>query len=497
MSQATRAFESVRVGEVIAGFRLERLLGRGETGAVYEATQLSLGRAVALRLIDPARYADPEAQARLDRELGLASSLHHPGLVPLFEAGQWAGGRFVAMRLIRGGNLGSLRPASASRGAEMLRYVSAGLDAAHRAGLTHGAVRAANVLVDREGRAHLADLGLGRGSGVDADRDGLAGLRTAIGSPGATRRPWKALAAAGILAIAVAAALLVTRSGEEGADADDAAPPAPEGTVSLGSELSPGPADRVGCGRGFGGGSACVLVPADTDGEALRATESGVIRSWAVRGAAGELTLQVLRPRGAVTRVTGFSQPVEVADAAPQRFSAEIGVERGDLVAVELGSQAALGRRQGDGRALRWASTVLPLPSLAEATPLTGELLVRVDVEPGAEPSVPAQLTGRQAQAAPAGITLAEAAVAVTPRDAVQVRLVRVGGEIQLDSFRGSRRAARLPVADADPEGELILFEQACGYPRSVCLRWRNPDAATPLVHAYSVAPSGRFHVIG
>jgi Protein kinase domain len=498
-----RAFEAVRAGDVIAGFRVERLIGRGETGAVFEATQLSLGRAVALRLIDPARYADAESQARLDRDLGLASSLYHPGLVPLFEAGKWDGGRYVAMRLVRGRSLASLLQAGAfaeAPGAEAIRSVSAGLEAAHRAGLTHGAVRPENVLVDADGRAFLADLGLARGSAVEADREGLAALRGAVGAP-APSRTRSAQVAAGVAAVATAlvAAALLLGDGFGGSDqyADEPAPPLPDRTVSLGSRLSPGPAERVGCGGRFGGASGCTLVPADIDGTALQPAQPGVIRSWAVRGAAGELTLQVLRSSDAATRLEGFAQPVAVPDPGPHRFSAEIGLDRGDIVAVKLAPGAVLGLRDGSGTALRWAGTGLPLPSLSEATPLNGEPLVRVDVEPGARPSGPAQITGRRARTAPRGRTLAETSVAVSARRAFRVRLVRIADRIRLDVLRGARRTARLAVTGTDPGGELVLFEQSCGHPRSVCMRWRNPGEATPVVHEFRVAPSGRFRVIG
>lgn len=502
LAEAVRAFESVRAGDVIAGFRLERLIGRGATGAVYEATQLSLGRAVALRLIDPARYAGPEAQARLERDLGIASSLHHPGLVPLFEAGKSDGGRLLSMRLVRGRTLAQLPDASpAALGAEVLRPVSDALEAAHRAGLTHGAVRADNVLVDHDGRAYLADLGLGRGAGSNVDREELAALRAAVGAPAAPRRRLLALAAAGSAVVAVAltsaALLLGDGSGGERVFADEPAPPLPEGTTSLGSDLSPGPAKPVGCGPRFGGASACTLVPADLGGKALRPPEAGVIRSWAVRGATGQLTLQVLRPGAAATRLAGFAQAVEVPDPAPHRFPAEIGVDAGDIVALKLAPGAALGMRDGGGTALRWAGSGLPLPSLSEATPLKGGLLVRVDVQPGADPSAPTHVTGRRARAAPRGTVLDETAVAVSSRRAIHLRLVRVTEQIWLDAFIGEQRRARVAIADADADGELVLFQQSCGAPRSICIRWRNPDAATPLVHEFRVAPSGRFRVIG
>jgi Protein kinase domain len=497
-----RAFESARPGDIVAGFRIERLIGRGETGAVYEATQLSLGRAVALRLIDPARYADPEAKARLDRELGLASSLHHPGLVPIYQAGTWDGGRFVAMRLVRGDRLGSRsegRPSPRGGAEEALQPLAGGLEAAHRVGLTHGAVRADNVLLDRDGKALLADLGLGRGRGIDADREGLTALRRAGAAVPVRRLRRAALAAttAGAVAAVIALLALGGGSGEERVYTEEAAPPRLEGTVSQGSELSPGPTERISCGGRFGGASSCTLVPANSRGLALRAQEDGVIRAWAVRGASGELTLQALRSEATLTRLAGFGQPVDAPDPGAHRFAAEVGVRRGDVIAVRLGPGAALGRRPGAGKALRWASAGLPLPTLSQATPLNDELLVRVDIEPGARPSLPAQIVGGRARAASDGATLAQTTIAVSPGRAFDVRLVRAAGGIQLDAFSGSRRTARLALPDADPGGAPILFEQNCGIPRTVCLRWQNPGEAVRLVHTFAVEPSGRFRVIG
>ena len=500
-AQAVRAFESVAVGDVVAGFRLDRFLGRGETGAVYEATQLSMGRTVALRLIDPAHLAGADARAKFERELRLASSVHHDGLVSLFETGEWEGGRFIAMRLIRGRSLSAHAPDGGRAGEELLKPVSGALEAAHRAKLTHGAVREGNVLVDGDGRAYLADLGLGRGAGEDADREGLAAIGAAVGTfPASRRRRPMALIAACIAllaGLAVAAALLVgSGSGEERTDAEAAAPSAPEGTVPIGSDLSPGPAGTVGCGEGFGGGSSCILVLGGTGG-VLRATEPGAIRSWAVRGASGELTLQVLRTRNGQPEVAGFSQPADATGPGPHRFPADIGLDRGELIAVRLGPGAALGRRDGGGGALRWEGAGLPLPELSEAKPIGGELLVRVDVEPGATASATPQLVGRRAENAAAGEVLADTSLALSARSGARVRLVRVDGGIVVDSFRGARRTARVTVVGADPEGELLRFDQACGYPRSVCVHWRNPDEATPLIHAYSLAPSGRFRVLG
>lgn len=488
-----RAFESAGPGDVIAGFRLERLLGRGEAGAVFEATQLSLERTVALRLIDPARYVQPDAREQLEREVNLAASIHHPGLVPLFESGEWEGGRFVAMRLVRGRTMDT---ADLPPGGDPLASVDAGLEAAHRAGLSHGAVRAGNVLVDGNGRAHLADLGLGRGSGPEADQERLAEMRGGLRRSAAGRRPWKAILAAALALAAVAAVvLIVTGSGDESDPTEAPAPPVPEGAEALGSSLAPGPAGPVGCGSDFG--SSCVLVLGGPGGEPLRASDPGLIRSWAVRGASGQLVLRVLRSEGGGTQVTGFSQPVEISGPGPQAFPTAMALGRDEFLGVELSPGASVGRRsRGDG-ALRWLGTGRPLPPIGDAAPVTGEILVRVDVEPGASPPAPDQLAGAAARGAPRGEAISELTVAVTPDRALRVVLVRTDDGIDLDSFRGPDRTARLALADLDPDGDLEFFQQDCGFQGAICLRWRNPGDQLPVTHVFDVAPEGRFRVVG
>ncbi len=95
----------MRQGEVIGGFRVGRLIGRGSRGAVYEALQLSLERPVALRLLEPGDFDGAEDESRFLSQSRIAAALHHPAIVPTSEAGVWEGGRFLASRYIRGRTL--------------------------------------------------------------------------------------------------------------------------------------------------------------------------------------------------------------------------------------------------------------------------------------------------------------------------------------------------------------------------------------------------------
>jgi len=316
------------VGTEIAGFRVERELGRGKRAVVYEATQVSLDRRVALKILP----LDDEA-------VGLANSLEwpeHPHVVSLYAVGPWRGGAFVATRLVDGASLahleesGELDPA---RVLELLTDVASALDAAHRAGIVHGAVAARNVLVDRDGQALLSDFGMGGDeSTVAPDRRDFAALLTDLlgdeapplpdaathtagelvriaraalpelaprqDGPKAGRRRRRPVAA-GVLGLAGLLALAVILAGG-GAEKPQPVPPVAQGTVALGSDLDPGEVRSVDCGGQPPSGSsqACTLVQMRLPGRRLVPKKSGAIRRWAVRGARGQLALQVVRRRG-------------------------------------------------------------------------------------------------------------------------------------------------------------------------------------------------------
>src|SRR3954451_9716902 len=154
----------------LPGYRLERLIGRGGMGVVYEATQLALNRRVAVKLLAPDRASDSALRARFRREALLQASLEHPHVLDVYEAGTCDAGLFIVMRLIRGETLraklrrGCLEPQAAL---DLLAPVADALDAAHARGLVHRDVKPENILVAGQ-NAYLADFGLVRAPGQDA-----------------------------------------------------------------------------------------------------------------------------------------------------------------------------------------------------------------------------------------------------------------------------------------------------------------------------------------
>jgi serine/threonine protein kinase len=152
-------------GMVIAGFRLDEMVGEGGMGVVWKARQLDLDRVVALKLIQPGKIGDPDFLERFQRESRLAASIDHPNVVPVFGAGEEDGVWYIAMRFVDGTDLGEYlqsrnSPLPAADAARIVSLVADGLDAAHAAGLVHRDVKPANILLDAQLHPYLTDFGL-------------------------------------------------------------------------------------------------------------------------------------------------------------------------------------------------------------------------------------------------------------------------------------------------------------------------------------------------
>ena len=156
---------AMKPGDHVAGYRIESMLGRGGMGVVYEATQLSLKRPIALKILYPHLSQDPVFRARFRREGELQAAIDHPHIVTVYEAGEADEGLFLAMRLIRGSTLKDLIVAGELGGEDAVRLllpIAEALDSAHAAGLTHRDIKPQNILVGPGGHAYLADFGLTR-----------------------------------------------------------------------------------------------------------------------------------------------------------------------------------------------------------------------------------------------------------------------------------------------------------------------------------------------
>ena len=152
-------------------------------GVVYRATDITLDRPVALKLLTPSLARDRVFRARFERECRLAAALDHPHVVQIFHAGTERGALYLTMRFVDGTDLrallaeeGRLEPA---RAVAIVAQVAEALTAAHGRGLVHRDVKPANVLIStRAGREHafLTDFGItmDRVRGTDLTNTGFA-----------------------------------------------------------------------------------------------------------------------------------------------------------------------------------------------------------------------------------------------------------------------------------------------------------------------------------
>ncbi|WP_344446836.1 serine/threonine-protein kinase, partial [Kitasatospora nipponensis] len=158
------------IGRRIAGYRLEREIGRGGMAVVFRAEDLRLGRTVAVKVLAPELARNDVFRKRFEHESRIAASIDHPHIVPVFEAGEAQGVLFIAMRYVRGRDLRALLdregPLPVARAVRIMGQVASALDAAHAHDLVHRDVKPGNILVaegtDSEHPEHiyLTDFGL-------------------------------------------------------------------------------------------------------------------------------------------------------------------------------------------------------------------------------------------------------------------------------------------------------------------------------------------------
>ncbi|MCX4961300.1 serine/threonine-protein kinase [Streptomyces virginiae] len=158
------------IGKQIAGYRVERMIGRGGMAVVYCAKDLRLDRTVALKLIAPERARDETFRRRFTHESRVAASIDHPHIVPIFEAGETDGVLYIAMRYVSGLDLRALLdregPLPVATALRIAAQVASALDAAHDHDLVHRDVKPGNILVaagtdsDHPEHIYLTDFGL-------------------------------------------------------------------------------------------------------------------------------------------------------------------------------------------------------------------------------------------------------------------------------------------------------------------------------------------------
>lgn len=173
-------------------YRLDRLLGRGGMGAVYEGSHVDLDRRVAIKLLLPDFTADTDALERFRREARAAARLNHPNVADTYDYGVLPeGGAYIVMEMVEGQTLreylDAAGPLAISEAIEIGRQVAEGIEAAHHRDIVHRDLKPSNIILTRDHQKHLqakvVDFGVAQLKEHSSTSGGLTASGSLIGTP--------------------------------------------------------------------------------------------------------------------------------------------------------------------------------------------------------------------------------------------------------------------------------------------------------------------------
>lgn len=164
-------------GSVIAGrYQVEAQIGQGGMAVVYRAEDLQLGRKVAVKVLHAQYAQDAEFVERFRREAKAAAQLQHPGIVSIYDTGEWEGTWYIAMELLEGPSLKERLVAegrfSPTEAVALTEQILRAVRAAHRDGIIHRDLKPHNVILDDQGHPKVTDFGIARRGASDMTATG-------------------------------------------------------------------------------------------------------------------------------------------------------------------------------------------------------------------------------------------------------------------------------------------------------------------------------------
>ena len=165
-SAPARPSEELPSGTTIGGYRVVRRIAEGGMGAVYEAVQLKLDRHIALKILSDRLALEPEFMQRFEREAKAAAALNHPNVVQVHDFGQSDGRHFLAMEYVEGEDLSThIRDhgkLAVNQALDLIEQAASALQAAAAKAIIHRDIKPSNLILTKNGRVKVADLGLAR-----------------------------------------------------------------------------------------------------------------------------------------------------------------------------------------------------------------------------------------------------------------------------------------------------------------------------------------------
>lgn len=153
------------IGQTIAQYQVVKEIGRGGMGEVYLAEDTKLDRFVALKFLSLEMERDKDRIKRFLREAKLASALRHPGIVHIYEIGEWEGHHYIVMEYVEGETLSSHIKKGAIPIVEFIEIaiqIADILDEAHSKGIIHRDIKPSNILLAPRKQVKILDFGIAK-----------------------------------------------------------------------------------------------------------------------------------------------------------------------------------------------------------------------------------------------------------------------------------------------------------------------------------------------
>jgi hypothetical protein len=182
------------VGQDVGGYRIEQRIGRGAMGTVYRATQLSLGRTVALKVLAADLVKDARFREMFLKEARAAGGLNHPNIIQVYDVGDDDGRYYFSMEFAAKGSvadeLQAIKRIEVPRAVRIIRDACGALDYAERKGLVHRDIKPDNLMVMEDDAVKLGDLGLAMSAQeLQGEQEGVFGTPHYIAPEQAMGKP--------------------------------------------------------------------------------------------------------------------------------------------------------------------------------------------------------------------------------------------------------------------------------------------------------------------
>jgi serine/threonine-protein kinase len=156
---------TLQAGQMLSHYRLAEKIGEGGMGVVWQATDTTLSRDVAIKVLPVTFAADPERLARFEREARLLASLNHTNIAAIHGLEKADGVRFLVLELVPGETLAERlvrEPMSVERTLDVAGQIAEALECAHENGVIHRDLKPANIKLSPDGKVKILDFGLAK-----------------------------------------------------------------------------------------------------------------------------------------------------------------------------------------------------------------------------------------------------------------------------------------------------------------------------------------------